>query len=140
MYVHVRHDLLRKIGREIAHAEFEENRLSWRLYVSILLSQYWYYDETNRYIVEVLQKAGDTVRERRKLGRVVTAIVEREGDGYVALCPEVDVASQGQNVAEARRNLKEALELFFFEAASEEEIERRFQQEVYVTHIEVAVS
>ena len=72
------------------------------------------------------------------MGRFVTAIFEREGDGYVALCPEVDVASQGQNVAEARRNLKEALELFF-ETASQEEIERRLQQEVYVTHIEVAV-
>ncbi|MCY3857582.1 MAG: type II toxin-antitoxin system HicB family antitoxin [Gammaproteobacteria bacterium] len=72
------------------------------------------------------------------MGRLVTAIVEREGDGYVALCPELDVASQGQNVAEARRNLQEALELFF-ETASQEEIERRFQQEVYVTHIEVAV-
>ena len=61
------------------------------------------------------------------MGRLVTAIVEREGDGYVALCPEVDVASQGQSVAEARKNLKEALELFF-ETASQEEIKRRFQQ------------
>lgn len=57
--------------------------------------------------------------------RQVTAIVEREGDGYVALCPEVDVASQGHNVAEARKNLEEALELFF-ETASIEVIERRF--------------
>ena len=57
--------------------------------------------------------------------RQVTAIVEREGDGYVALCPEVDVASQGHSVAEARKNLEEALELFF-ETASIEEIERRF--------------
>ena len=72
------------------------------------------------------------------MARLVIAIVEREGDGYVALCPEVDVASQGRYVAEARRNLKEALELFF-EAASQEEIERRFEHEVYVTHIEVAV-
>lgn len=70
--------------------------------------------------------------------RHVTAIVEREGDGYVALCPEVDVASQGQSVAEARKNLEEALELFF-ETASSEEIERRFRTEVYVTHFEVAV-
>ena len=72
------------------------------------------------------------------MARLVTAIVEREGDGYVALCPEVDVASQGRNVAEARRNLKEALELFF-EVASQEEIDRRFEQEVYVTQIEVVV-
>ena len=55
--------------------------------------------------------------------RQLTAIVERDGNGYVALCPEVDVASQGDSVAEARSNLKEALALFF-EAASTEEIER----------------
>jgi len=45
--------------------------------------------------------------------RSLTGIIEREGDGYVALCPELDVASQGNTVEEARRNLVEALELFF---------------------------
>lgn len=44
--------------------------------------------------------------------RQMTAIIEREDDGYVALCPELDIASQGSSVAEARANLKEALELF----------------------------
>ena len=68
----------------------------------------------------------------------LTAIIETEGDGYVALCPEVDVASQGDTVAEARANLQEALALFF-EAASETEIEQRFRSEVYVTRVEVAV-
>ena len=29
------------------------------------------------------------------MNRQLTAIIEREGDGYVALCPDVDVASQG---------------------------------------------
>lgn len=70
--------------------------------------------------------------------RQLTAIIEREGDGYVALCPEVDVASQGDSIEEARDNLKEALELFF-DAASAEEIETRLHEEVYVTHVEVAV-
>lgn len=56
--------------------------------------------------------------------RHLTAIVEREGDGYVALCPEVDVASQGDTVAAARANLTEALTLFF-ETAFPEEVERR---------------
>lgn len=32
------------------------------------------------------------------------AIIEKEGDGYVALCAEVDVASQGETVDEARYN------------------------------------
>ena len=68
----------------------------------------------------------------------LTAIVEREGDGYVALCPEVDVASQGGTVAEARDNLAEALALFF-ETAPAEEVCRRLHGEVYVTQIEVTI-
>jgi len=68
----------------------------------------------------------------------MTAIIEKEGDGYVALCPEVDVASQGCSVGEARANLQEALELFF-ETASADEIQERLHGEVYVTQVEVAV-
>lgn len=70
--------------------------------------------------------------------RNLTSIIEREGNGYVALCPEVDVASQGATVDEARNNLKEALELFF-ETASPEEIQQRLHGEVYVTNVEIAV-
>ena len=70
--------------------------------------------------------------------RQLTAIIEREGDGYVALCPEVDIASQGATVSEARGNLKEALELFL-ETASATEIQQRLHEEVYVTHVEVAI-
>ena len=73
------------------------------------------------------------------MNKKLTAIVEREGaNGYVALCPEVDVASQGSTVAEARDNLEEALTLFF-ETAPVEEIDRRLRSEVYVTHIEISV-
>ena len=66
------------------------------------------------------------------------AIIEREGDGcgYVALCPELDIASQGNTVEEARANLKEALELFL-ETASTEEITRRFHGEAFVTQVAV---
>ena len=70
--------------------------------------------------------------------RHLTAIVEREGEGYVAVCPQVDVASQGLTVAEARENLAEALTLFF-ETASANEIDQRLRGEIYVTQIEVAV-
>ncbi len=70
--------------------------------------------------------------------RQLTAIIEKEDGGYVALCPEVDVASQGDTVGEARDNLKEAIELFF-ETASPMEITSRLHDEVYVTHVEVAV-
>jgi predicted RNase H-like HicB family nuclease len=68
----------------------------------------------------------------------VTALIEREGDGYVALCPELDIASQGNTVEEARENLIEALELFF-ETASSSEIQERLRPEVYVTRLEVTV-
>jgi len=65
-----------------------------------------------------------------------TAIVEREGDGFVSLCPELDVASQGETVEEATANLKEAVELLL-ECADPEEIQRRLHAEVFVTHFEV---
>ena len=68
----------------------------------------------------------------------LTAIIEREGDGYVSLCPELDIASQGVTIEDARDNLREALELFF-ETASPEEIQQRLHEEVYVTRVEVAV-
>jgi predicted RNase H-like HicB family nuclease len=70
--------------------------------------------------------------------RRLTALIEREGDGFVSLCPEVDVASQGDTIEEARANLQEALELFF-QSASETEITERLHGEVYVTTLEVAV-
>ena len=53
--------------------------------------------------------------------------------------PRLDIAKSGpQACREARANLKEALELFY-EAASADEIGRRLHDEVYVTHVEVAV-
>jgi predicted RNase H-like HicB family nuclease len=68
----------------------------------------------------------------------VTVIIEREGSGYVSLCPQLDIASQGDIVQEARENLRETLELFF-EAASPSEIHERLHQEVYITQLEIAV-
>ena len=70
--------------------------------------------------------------------RQLTAFIEREGGGYVSLCPEVDIASQGDTIEEARENLREAVELFF-ETASPGEIHSRLHEEVYVTRLEVAV-
>jgi predicted RNase H-like HicB family nuclease len=97
---------------------------------------------------------GDIIRKTRQVmqistGHIVdqevflmqkqmTAIIEREGDGYVSLCPELDIASQGNTIEEARNNLREALELFFV-TASPQEIEQRLHEEVYVTRLEVAV-
>ena len=66
-----------------------------------------------------------------------TAIVEKEQDVYAALCPELDVASQGPSIEQATANLKEAVELFL-ECADPQEIARRQHGEVYVTRFEAA--
>jgi predicted RNase H-like HicB family nuclease len=63
------------------------------------------------------------------------AVVEKEGDGYVSLCPELDVASQGATVEEAMAHLKEAVELFL-ECADPGEVQRRLHTEVFVTRFE----
>jgi predicted RNase H-like HicB family nuclease len=70
------------------------------------------------------------------MGRVrqLTAVIEREGDGYVATCPELDIVSQGKTIEEARLNLVEAVECFF-EVASPSEIRRRLKTETYVMPI-----
>ena len=68
---------------------------------------------------------------------IFSGIIETEGDMYVALCPELDVASQGTTVEEATSNLREAVELCL-ESASPEELKRRFHGEVFVTRFEAA--
>ncbi|MEA2465658.1 MAG: hypothetical protein QOJ98_3405 [Acidobacteriota bacterium] len=52
--------------------------------------------------------------------RRFTAMIYREGGGYVALCPELDVASQGDSLADASSNLRDALDLFLETAAPRE--------------------
>ena len=67
-----------------------------------------------------------------------TALIEREDDGYISLCPELDIASQGDTVEEARMNLIEAIELFF-EVADPTEITSRLRSEVFTTRLEICV-
>ena len=64
-----------------------------------------------------------------------TAILEKEGDGFCALCPELDVASQGNTVEVALHNLREAAELFL-ECADESEIAERPPSGVCVVRFE----
>ena len=71
------------------------------------------------------------------MSKRLTAVIHREGDGFVALCPELNIASQGNSIEAARDNLREALELFF-ECASPAEIQERLDEEVFVTQVEVA--
>lgn len=68
----------------------------------------------------------------------LTAIIEREDEGFVSLCPELDIASQGSSIEEARANLIEALTLFY-EAADPSEVKRRYHGDVLVTQVEVPV-
>jgi predicted RNase H-like HicB family nuclease len=69
----------------------------------------------------------------------LTAIIRKEDEGYFALCPEIDVASQGDTIEGAKENLKEAVELFY-ECASKDEIDDRLGQESYVSTLEVEVA
>ena len=71
--------------------------------------------------------------------RQLTCVLQREGDGFVSFCPELDIASQGDTIEQARANLIEAVELFF-ETADKTEISQRLGGEMYVTPIEVRVA
>lgn len=69
----------------------------------------------------------------------LTAIIKRDGAGYVALCPQLDIASQGSSVELARDNLKEALALFF-ESADSQEIRTRERGDLFVTRVEIVTN
>ena len=58
------------------------------------------------------------------MNQTFTALIQREDDMFVSLCTELDIASQGTSIAEARENLKEAIELFLEEASDTEIAER----------------
>ncbi len=68
-----------------------------------------------------------------------TAIIQKDEDIFTSLCPELDIASQGDSIDEAKYNLKEAIELFF-ETASPNEIINRIKKDIYITNISVATS
>lgn len=70
--------------------------------------------------------------------RAFTALLQRENDGWVSLCPELDVASQGDTPEEANANLREAVELFL-ETAPADEVERRLRAEVTFSPLEVRI-
>lgn len=76
--------------------------------------------------------------KRHTMSKRLTAIIQAEPPGFVALCPELDVASQGDTVELALANLREAVELFY-ECASAEEIAAREGGDVFVTQLEVSI-
>ena len=72
------------------------------------------------------------------MSKRLTAIIQAGPPGYVALCPEIDVASQGDTIEQAVANLREAIELFY-ECASPEEIAAREHGDLFITQLEVSV-
>lgn len=85
----------------------------------------------------IIKASGEGEEERQQaMTRTLTVTIWREGSGYVSLCPELDIASQGDTVEDARANLQEAVDIFF-EAADPSELEQRLNSEVYVTSLEV---
>ena len=70
--------------------------------------------------------------------KTFAAIFQKDEDQWSALCPELDVASQGATLEEAQANLREAVELLF-EVASPAELERRLKTETLLTQLEVNV-
>ncbi len=68
----------------------------------------------------------------------LTAVLRQEGNLVTSFCPELDVASQGESFEEAKENLKEAVELLL-EVASEDELETRYREKLYVSSLEVRV-
>ena len=67
--------------------------------------------------------------------RLFTAIIEQEDNAYVSLCPELDIASQGESIEQALANLREAVELFL-ETADRREVQHRRRGQVFVTQFQ----
>jgi predicted RNase H-like HicB family nuclease len=76
---------------------------------------------------------------KMKFHSPLTAVIQRSEKYFIALCPELDVVSQGKTVEDARRNIAEAVELFL-ETASPSEIKQRWRKEIYISPLEVAVA
>ena len=72
------------------------------------------------------------------MSKRLTAIIQAESSGFVALCPELDVASQGDTIEQSLANLREAVELFY-ECASETEVAAREGGDIFVTQLEVSL-
>ncbi len=68
-----------------------------------------------------------------------TAIIEKDDDVYTSLCPELDIASQGDTYDEAKSNLIEAVQLFF-ECASQTEVIKQLGKKYFITHFYIEVA
>ncbi len=62
---------------------------------------------------------------------IVSEQIWKEGKMYTAYCPEFDVASCGTTVAEAQKNLREALEIFIEETTRQGTLEEILEEAGY---------
>ncbi len=76
----------------------------------------------------------DTLEYIASMRMTFTAVIHKEDDWYVAECPEIGTASQGQTIEEALANLQEATELYL------EEFPLRESSRPILTTFEVAVN
>jgi len=67
-----------------------------------------------------------------------TIIIKKEEEWFVATCIEHNIASQGKTIEEAIENLKEAIALFY-EDETEETMMLPYQEQVYITSLEMAL-
>ena len=68
----------------------------------------------------------------------LTVVLEPDDEsGFTAVCPELDVASQGETEDEAAANLREAVDLLL-ETAPRAEIQRRYRPGVSIRTMEIA--
>lgn len=65
----------------------------------------------------------------------LTAIIKKGEKQYVALCPEIDVVSQGHTIEQALKNLKEAVELYIEEMGVPEELK---PEDTIIVHFEIS--
>ncbi|MEP7363386.1 MAG: type II toxin-antitoxin system HicB family antitoxin [Acidobacteriota bacterium] len=69
--------------------------------------------------------------------RKASVVIEKDGQGYYAWCPELKgCQSQGQSLDEVMANIREAAELYM-ETLTEEERETMLSQEILTTSVEV---
>lgn len=85
-------------------------------------------------MVQVLENGGSSMAYR------LTAVIEKDSDGYYAYCPELEgCQSQGETLEEAQANIQQAIELYL-ETLSEVEREGLLQREVTTMTLEVQVA
>jgi len=82
-------------------------------------------------------KGGARERYTGVMARKASVIIEKDGHGFYAWCPELKgCQSQGDSLEEAISNIKEAIDLYL-ETVPEDERDARLSREILTTSVEV---